>query len=643
MVRAQTIYASLRTCDDASVDQAIAAAMPTVHVADMPEVVQVAIYRHRPESLSSLVTHFHRMPASIQGAVVSQAARLDAELRQAFQNRQTQTAVNALKIIQRSRAYRLAYLVSDQLTHDRPALHRAASECLHALTDGMNSSQEPSSNQSAQVRFLIEAVENAASHYEKHAQTEVITSLLSLSRRLSPAARQIFDHPRRPAVVVAQQLLAQPTDPAALRSILPSLAVTSLAPAARLGLHRAVTERGLEIFLLDSHLLLVPAISRSLAHVNHPYHMLPGGIPGALPGALPGAGVGAEKALSPQALQGLPRWIAALPLPPKDQAKAWADLAGAEDPLVRSSALRCLFQAAAASDDPEYLSAIAVYTAGSDPDLARIALRYLIRCSWSGLDALISKLLQSPFPHVVELAQARLAAVGFDRLWRSWPKLSAAQRLASGAAAIRLVPTFFSQLGAKLAAADRAEQLRALAVVQELNQGQVFERLLLRLSRHKDDVIASSAVGALGAVGSIESLVALEAALNHTNARVRANAVEALEKLRSQRHLSRLRQMAQHDHARPRANAIHTLLRKHPADAICLLNTMLTDKRTQHRLSALWLVESAGALDVAHQVGAMSINDPDLKVRLRARDVMANLIARLRQSAHPHMASTTSA
>ena len=142
----------------------------------------------------------------------------------------------------------------------------------------------------------------------------------------------------------------------------------------------------------------------------------------------------------------------------------------------------------------------------------------------------------------------------------------------------------------------------------------------------RDSLIASAAVRALGSASGDEVRHTLEAALKHEDSRVRANAVEALQQHKSTAHVLELVDMAERDESRPRANAIGALIQMRTGDALGSLSRMLDDTRANQRISALWLVEHMGIIDVARQVAEMSISDGNEKVRDRAERAVRQLI-----------------
>jgi len=85
--------------------------------------------------------------------------------------------------------------------------------------------------------------------------------------------------------------------------------------------------------------------------------------------------------------------------------------------------------------------------------------------------------------------------------------------------------------------------------------------------------------------------------------------------------------------------AIKALLELRAKDALPSLTRMLGDNRSEHRISALWLIDELGILQLARLVAEISLNDSDDKVKQRASRVIQHLIEDLDHAAHKHDAN----
>ena len=267
----------------------------------------------------------------------------------------------------------------------------------------------------------------------------------------------------------------------------------------------------------------------------------------------------------------------------------------------------------------------------------------LIRCDNDGLQSILADLVNSRHPTIRQVAARRLAPMGFAKLWDAWPKLSIDRRIAAGRALIKIDPDLHRHLATKLASRDPVNRLRALGIIATLNQGSYFEEALLDLCASHDTRIVASAIKALGGCTSDPAREVLALALDHDDPRIRANAVEAMSQTDAADHADRLMQMSAEDAQRPRANAIKALLEMRAQQALPALTRMLHDPRADHRVSALWLIDEMGLMQLAKQVAELSITDGDNRVKQRAGQVIQHLIHELERQTTDHRHNPTEA
>lgn len=629
------IFDRVSGIDDLSVDQALAAALPTAGPAAQALIVRAILSRLADSGRDALVHHFHTLPEDLQQSLGRQAQALYPALSRAVASRQARGQMNAANLIRAGRDPRLAGVLTDLLRHgDASVLPVAADGLLEfaqdcrtaaakahplSLHDAAKDDADPLLTPAA-VLGLQSAIDEALAIFHHHRQPAVLQALLLMAPRPMPLALRILSDRNHPAVTPVRELLAKADSPASRRASVALARLPGLAAGALAGILRSgATSRLLDVIVGGAHLTGAGPITRALAHLPDPMR--------ACPSAGEVAGYSPAQALL------VPAWIAALPLEPKEKIAVLANLSRAAHPSTRLGALRRLLALGHERDTPA-LDAIAAFCSDPDPAITRIALRHLIRCRWHGLARLLLGLVHAPDEGVRHLAASHLAPLGFQRFWDAWPKLDLARQLAAGRALIKLDASFPRLLGERLTQPERTGVLRALSIIHTLNQGTLFDQPLVTLSRSTDEVIAASAVRALGSAESEPSLHAIESALNHPDSRVRANAIEALEQRQSTRHVQKLLAMAETDDNRPRANAIHALMQMRTSDALGALARMLDDPHANHRVSALWLVDQLGIVQVARHVAEMSISDPDRNVKSLANTVIHHLIEAMRAATH---------
>ncbi len=593
----------------------MAAAIPWAEPPVQERLTLHLLQRQHPEGLVALTDHFDRLPPQVQQLVVDHAAQMDRSIRESASRAHGPGPLNALTLIRRAAAIRLAYLPAQMLRRGREDVRPIAGACLQEL------SQCADQDSAANVQYLLTALGEALACYPQHRQPQVLHALLHLTPRPLPLLLGALDTPRHPALEPLRTLLERDEAPHVAAALLSLLPVASLTFAVLRRLQRAGSQQQWSDLLRDTHLLLAPRVARSLQSLIESDSLLP------TPEAV--------EALPADAACAAPRWIMAVRTEPPRRIELLARLNHATQPRARLAALRALIEQ---SRDPLGGSAndvLATFTHDEEAPLARAALRHLIRRDWPGLTALAIRLTTSPHEAVRRLASSFVSRRGFERMWQAWPKLDDTQRLAAGRALIKLDPLFHQQLAARLERADRPSLLRALSIIELLGQGALFESALAALIHAPDEVAAASAVKAMGQSTSEVAQRCLESALSHADARVRANAVEALDQVQRSRHVRRLVEMATHDENRPRANAIGALLGLRLGEALPALGQMLADAQPASRRSALWLVQHMGLVEVARHVAEMSLSDPDIAVRRRAAEVVEQLIHQMRSPQAP--------
>lgn len=630
------LYQQLRSVSDTSVDLAMAAALPTADPLAKQLIGLTLLARNHTAGVVAMIHHFHDLDADLQQAVIDRVPDLYGAMRQAVDGNNEQTRLNVIEIVARARRPRLAYLVTDQLRRSGAELHKAASTCLLELAwwacthprksmrsdeAGRESREVRSPADAKAAAFLETAIAAGVESFGVHQQTRVLLALSYLTPRPLADARRLLEDARHPAVTALRNLLRESHEAPVRRSLLWFAQIPTLTDAAFAGVRTSVA-RGLTGDLVTgAHLTVDRRLTALMADLHRPEELVHSD------NRSEAFGTSQVADLPPQDCRHLPQWIMALPLAPEQKVRELASLDSVPDAPARLSALRQLMVLSENEQAVGALSAVADFCYDPNPQLARIAIRHLIRKRWDGLVRLLLKLTNATHPDIRAVASAELAPLGFERLWSAWPRLSFAQQTAAGRALIKLDPGFHRHVSVRLNQPDSETRMRAITIIRRLNQGELFEEALSTLIQDQDPRIASAAVQALGTGGGNRAVKAVQDALEHANSRVRANAIEALHEMNSTEHIELLTQMAKQDANRPRANAIGVLLNLDIEQALHLLVRMLDDTRPEHRISALWLVDHLELVQVARQVAEASISDPDSGVKERASGVIQGLIS----------------
>ncbi len=683
MTQLNALYRRVTALADPSVAHALAAALPTAQGEAQSLLVDQLLLRNTLEGNAALIQYYHLLPHDLQPNVAKHLTACIGPLRAALARTDAHSRANVLAIIRLHGSPDLAYLPAEVLRNGHVELHTPAAATLLTLTlqvfnefenpdetpaPRMAAKQAPRSNLAAansqalaplplQAGQIQAALGDALASFPRHRQRAILLSLMHLAPH-PLTARADFSDPRSPVVTATRFLLSGAGHAATRRALPCAMLVPTLRQAALAGLQSHQATPAFADVYAHGHILTHPAVKTALASCPQPHQLLPD--------------APAIARMPAQTQRFLPAWIAALPLPSGDKARLLGQLGQARaanpaaqpsaqvskspksagptpslpppnpplsvtippssttyhpHPQTRFSALRQLIALDVMPGPVSPRTIIATFLDDPESAIACVALRHLLRVAWDGLPRTLARLVNSPHATVRHLAGQRLAPLAFTKLWDAWPQMPEDRQLIAGRAMLKLNAEFVHHLADKLALPQRAVRLRAIAMIHTLNQGPFFEQALLALAAGPDEVVAATAVRALGAIASPATLAALETALHHEDARVRANAIEALEHVKSVRHVQQLMSIARDDVGRPRANAIKALFAMRTRDALSALATMLQDTQPEHRLSALWLVETMGLLDVARQVAEMSLTDPEPRVKARADRVITRLLA----------------
>jgi len=602
------------------VDTALSEALRHAEPDEAGGLALAVLGRDRPDRSVGLILRFHELPEEVRYQVVERAEQLSTAIRKAGTRHSVQGARNALTLIEQSASTRMAYLITALIRHAEPTVRECAADCLRGLASRCAAvgPDQPPHLDALSIRYLTEAVEQAVVLYANHDHPAVLEALAQLAAHPMPEAWAALSNNEHAAISPLGAMAKSPANAEVGGAMFALLAVAPLRVEVVEGLGRLCRQEQLEAPLCQGHLLALPAVRKGLRRAHDSHKLWPN--------------LKQRGRLSPDAQRHLPAYACALPMDGQDRVLRLAELVRAKHSATRLATLRRLLAIATdpALPDPRAADnandAIAAFTTDPDVPLARTALWHLIRVQYGGLPRILANLVNSRHPEIRAVAARRFAPMGFERFWVSWPKFDPARRLAAGRALIKIDPDFHRHLGAKLGSRDPAVRLRALGIIATLAQGPFFEPALIELVGSEDPRVVASAVRALGGCTSDASREVLALAMDHDDARIRANAVEALAKADAARHLDKLIAIAQEDAQRPRANAIRALMELRTRDALPALTQMLHDTRAEHRVSALWLIDELGLLQLARQVAEMSISDGDDRVKQRAGHVVQHLI-----------------
>ena len=626
MPRIRDILPGILAMRSSAIDQALSHALTHADADEVGDLASAILKRDNANGVESLITQFHRLPAATRNRVVSHADDYAPSIRKAAARKGSSAPANALTIIELGNATRLAYLAAALCRSLEPKVRQQAGRCLVALAKRAVSSaqahEQPHMNAQS-TGFLSETLDKAVKVFSRDDQAAILEAMLWLMPRKIGDAQQALSEPGHNASPAMASLIAQTDCEAASRMLLLLVGFEPLGTACIQALAHANASRQLARPLAMGHLLALPAGRGQLNRLTDDEALWPG--------------PEQQKRMPEQARRWLPSYLSAISPSPSAQVPRLTPLIKQPDLATRLATLRRLIAIARGPNHDNGSTieaandAIAQFTRDPEPAIARTAFWHLVHVDYAGLPHILSELINSKHQAIRRVAAQRLAPLGFERLWEAWPKLTSERRLTAGRALIKIDQDFHRHLGTRLASTHRETRLRALVMIAALNQGFFFEDALLELCTSDDKHIVASAVRALSGCTSKAAHQVLTMAIEHEDTRIRANGLEAMSQSQTAANLDKLIDLADEDAQRPRANAIKALLELKAKDALPSLTRMLSDHRSAHRISALWLIDELGILQVAKLVAEMSLTDEDRDVKTRAASVIQHLIQDLEQ------------
>lgn len=612
------------------VDQAIAAALPSADVATCRRIAEALLERGEPIALRALILVFHKLPADVQHRIVESADTLYRPLREA--TNLTEGRRPALEIIRRCGDPKLAYLAASVLRDRDEAVRAVAGECLIELARQAATDHQRGVNwriDAGGARELIRSVEEVVEHFGRGGQEAALIAAVWLLPRPMPELRKTLSQSTHPATSALRRMLEENEVDDLARGLLWLLSVPPLADAAIDALIDRLNRGSIHAVFDQWAMLLLPAAMPTLGRARRvARHVESFTIRGDLPAA---------------SAVGLLRLCDALPLEAAARMEMWRRATQHQDPAVRLLGVRRLAAAAttrvqnARGEEDDSLREAARGWLGElceddDEAVARAAATAWLRRREAMPLRPLASLVVNRHASIRQIAARRLGPMGFDRLWRAWPKLDPERRCAAAEALIRINAGFHNALGDRLVADDKDTRFQALDMVAELGQGHYFEKVLSSMSRGKDPKLAAAAVRALGTADTETGNRVVAEAFQSEVSEVRAEAVAALSPEEAGRCSQELLRMAHDEAPAPRAAAVRALLGYHAAEARQALRDMLGDDRPAHRAAAIRLVDDMSLITLARPVAEMAVSDPDESVRSGAWGAIGRLLAAMREA-----------
>ncbi|MCS7034007.1 MAG: HEAT repeat domain-containing protein [Phycisphaerae bacterium] len=621
-------------------------------------VVLAALFRRKTVyGLSGVIRRFADLPERLQRLVLAQAPQMHQALRESGRSDERALKIAAMKLIALSRQGALAHILGENLHDKDEAISRTACEAITALArwvatetrrlqrEGPESDPssvdvvsylntiEPSPRTPGTYEALIAnrpeieatVVRALDAHRGRHGQDLLRAALLLCDSSQSKVV-QILHGPRHAGQSPMIRRLQQPP------------AAEHVAAFLVAGSHGQVRSHFGQVF---AHIVEAPVLDAILRYT----HLLKDHQLQICMHLVSRGAWWDEKELArdlerrtPQEAARIGEWLAASQIHDVLQDEKLEKLRqhAAADPGARLRLLRIAMRRKRGA------SVALIRSFLNDPDerLARLAAREIVRRRPPDFENLLLPLMTAAPLSVRKVVSRAVGHVGFEQFWERFDSMDRATRRQAGKAMLKLLPDGLARLARRLDHGSADTRIKALQVISELDLSEPLKDSIIPLARHANARVRSKAIALMGSSGIVPPDVLLERALRDADPRVRANAIEALDATRHEQLLPLLTERARSNHNRERANAIRALYRVSPETARTALLAMLSDPRSEHRVSALWAMRQLGLWQLVQEVGRLAREDTNMRVRRYALGVIRALADLVQQQKSAAAATT---
>jgi len=581
--------------------------------------------RRAEEALWALAERWDRLTPPMRAAAVASATGLLPSLADRLARHEASDRRRAAPLIARDWLSPLTISATARLVYDPE--ERVAVEAERTLLEAV---RQRSALGEAGDEALDVALAQAASRYAEHRRRGVMYAAAIGAEAPGPHLAAWLEREDEPTHMALRAAVRKAEDPEIRGRCVAWLGREAIAPAAIDRLERPASALEHADTMVRAHLLLAPTRRRRLGRTRRAERYLPAG--------------DVWRGMTSEARRGGVHWIDALPLRARDRAALFGESLADEDVGVRARAVRRLADLVGRGFDAEALPLLRDYAFDPDERVAAFAASASLdavdrpgepRAEGAEEASFRASLRRSPHALVRRL-------IGEDDVeagpWRD-PDNAVEQAMAKGASCDTLPAKRWSdrdreRVVARLrgeASGENAERrVRALIVCAALNLEAALEVEILAASDDADPRVAATSARLLARLKGEAPAGALERALRHADARVRANAVEGALSSSGGERVDLRRRLADAS-ARVRSIAASALLEEKVDDAegFEALVALLRDEAPAARCAGLWAVERVGATRLADRVADLTRSDPDTGVRTRARRAARALLGRM--------------
>lgn len=596
------IYDLVAKSQSSAADLAFVAALPDLEEPLREQALDRMIKRSRREGLLPLITRYNTFDDNLRQLILDRVDQLFEIIRVAASSEMEKDRLSCIQVISDSQNYKLAYLLSAMLSRRCANTMSASAKVLERMADDVLTMHEQGGavvHARQQMADVADALERALDSWHAHFRVEVLTAALWLSEFTEKTLFKKSSSARTNLARAINGTIQKAVSPRMAGFALRALAQSELRPTVM----KVISSRSNGEFianLLDNiWISLDPEIEKSCLWIKDAEWY--------------------EKhqdmidALDDRRAAHAVRLLASSGVPKGKKLSVYKKMLRLQRGYLSEAALWQIVRI----DNDEATRVLQEVSRWTDLTLSKIAELELLRRSAPAEE-------QQTLKAEAGNNNDDEAANAFNALWRRFDMLDHMTRQRELRILSKSSPKVQDWIRERLGSEASEDRLRALGFVKALGVIEPFEERVYSLSHDSSTCVRSAAVALLAEIRNNVASRILKQALNDPDRRVRANAVESAEGTDIHKWIEDLKARLNDEDNRVRANAIKALLPLQVREAAVALLDMLDSTNALNRMSALWVVDQLNLTTMANRVRYMALDDPDDRIKERARQVLAN-------------------
>ncbi|MBN1436943.1 MAG: HEAT repeat domain-containing protein [Sedimentisphaerales bacterium] len=592
MSQVETIYKFLRETENRAADQALLLGLDRAEESCRKVLLETAVQRGQTDATAAIIRQFHTFDSEWQESIIHNPQKLAGGLRIAAQSGNAAVRKSVITIIEQTQSYHLADVIVEMLGDSDCEIGRRAGATLinfsRALGGGTAGQLKPSSAGSLGVHSLRSALAKGLQSYPRHQRMEAVLASMIIVSADDSDFWQCFDLPHDEVTEAVVRLLLTCDAVELAGFCVGALKRTNLrAKAARaISVHGSVHGSGhgsghgrAGYIIAIAHAvenLNDPEINKALQLIHNPVWFRGAGLP--------------LSQMHGDDLAVLFNLVTKFGVRNDELARYLCKIAEYGSAAVVGRVIEYLTQL----PEADRLGALQRALGSSRCLLAELAQKEIIRLRPTNLHQMLIRQLGSHHEPVRETAARACKGFAFKIYWKRFDRLERRHRIAAGQAVFKIDPDAEKNWLPYFEDRNPENRLKAIRIARLLDKTDIAKQQLMQLAQDRNRMVRSCAVAALGQMHDQQDVPSTEClihALCDKDQRVQANAVEAVEQRDLRQAGEIIARLTQSDNSRIRANAIKAQLSWKVDSAQSAIRQMVSDRRSQHRRSARWLVD----------------------------------------------------